>query len=189
MTIYSAILFVHVVSALGIFSALSLETVTLSRLRQTTTFIEARRWVSFAPQLPPMAIGSLLLLLLSGGYMTAQIGGWSVAWPKVSLAALVLIAPLAAVTGRRMRAIRLACASANAAESELIARLQDPFLKFSLNIRIALALGIVLLMTGKPELAQCLEIIAGFVILGFASTLAFWRRNAVPPAIHAGSRQ
>src|SRR5258708_470089 len=109
MTLYSVILFVHVVSALGIFSALGIEAVTLSRLRQTKTSLEARRWIDFAPGLPAMAIGSLVLLLLSGGYLTMQLSAWISAWPKVSLAALVLIAPFGAVTARRMRVIRVAC--------------------------------------------------------------------------------
>ncbi len=59
------------------------------------------------------------------------------AWPKVTIGALLLIAPLGAVTGRRMRAIRRACSDAKAINSELLSRLQDPFLKISLGIRIA----------------------------------------------------
>ena len=50
-----------------------------------------------------IAIGSLLALLLSGAYMTAQMSGWAFGWPKVAVAAMVLIAPIGAATGRRMR--------------------------------------------------------------------------------------
>ena len=59
--------------------------------------------------------------------------------------------PLGALTGRRMRAICRACADAKAINSDLLGRLQDSFLKVSLGVRIAVFLGIVLIMSAKPE--------------------------------------
>ncbi len=188
MTLYSAVLFVHVVSALGVFAALSLEAVGLIHLRRATTASEARLWIEFVPGLPALAIGSLVLLLLSGIFMTAQMAGWSLAWPRVAMGALVLIGPLGAVTGRRMRAIRVACAANNPNESDLFGKLRDSFLKYSMNIRIALVLGIVLLMTAKPELRESLGIVVSSVFLGFVSRI-FWRRDSASPIARAESRQ
>jgi hypothetical protein len=188
MTHYSAVLFVHVVSALTLAAALGLEALTLVRLQRATTSGEARFCMDFAPGLPLMTIGSGLFLMLSGGYLTAQMSAWTMAWPKLAVAILVLTAPLGAATGRRMRAIRRACASNETNESDLLGRLRDPFLKFSLNIRIALVLGIVLLMTAKPELPESLGIIGVFAILGFASALLFWRRDTAPPVV-SGARE
>jgi hypothetical protein len=188
MTLYSGVLFVHVVSALGIFAALGIEAVTLSRLRQSTDSTEARRWLDLAPGLPAIAIGSLLFLLLSGGYMTSEMSGWNLAWPKVALAALILIAPFGAVTRKRLRAIRQACFASNTNESDLTSRLRDPVLKHSLDIRISLALAIVLLMTAKPGLQESLGIVAGFALLGFASTFLLWRDNSVAQILRADSR-
>src|ERR1700686_5509864 len=128
MTLYSIVLFVHVVSALGVFAALSLESVGLVHLRRATSANEARLWIEFAPGVPALAIGSLVFLLLSGIFMTAQMYGWKFPWPRVALGALILDAPLGAVTGRRMRAIRQACAANNPTESDLFGRLRDPFL-------------------------------------------------------------
>jgi len=180
MTLYSVALFVHVLSALGIVAALSLAAVTLGRLRRATTANEARVWIEFAPGAPALAIVSLVFLLLSGIFMTSQISGWTLAWPRVAMGALLLIAPLGAVTGRRLRAAQIACAANKPNESEIIAKLRDPFLVFSMNIRIALVLGIVLLMTAKPELRQSLGIVVSSVFLGFVA-MVFWRRdNAVP---------
>jgi hypothetical protein len=107
VTLYSFVLFAHVISALGISAALGLEAVTLMHLRSATTASEASGWSELAPGLPILAIGSLVLLLLSGIFMTTQISGWSLPWPRAAVAALILIAPLAAATARRMRAIRL----------------------------------------------------------------------------------
>src|ERR1700732_4836376 len=117
MTLYSIVLFVHVVSSLGIVAALSLSAVTLVRLRRATTSSQARLWVEFAPGVPSLAIVSLVFLLLYGIFMTSQNSGWTLAWPRVAMVALILIAPLGAVTGRRMRAIQLACAANKPNES------------------------------------------------------------------------
>jgi hypothetical protein len=70
---------------------------------------------------------------------------FELAWPKVTVGALLLIAPLGVLAGRRMRTIRRACADARAINPEPLRQLQDPFLKISLGIRIAVFLGIVLL--------------------------------------------
>src|SRR5579863_7156292 len=111
MTMYSAVLFVHVVSAMGIFAALSLEAVGLFRLRKATSASEARLWLEFAPGLPALTIASFVFMLLSGIFIATQSSEWMLAWLRVALGALLLIAPLGAITGRRMRAIRKACAA------------------------------------------------------------------------------
>jgi hypothetical protein len=188
VTFYSAVLFVHVASAFGVVAALSLAAVTLARLRRASTVSEARLWIEFAPGVPALAIGSLVFLLLSGIYMTVQMGGWTLAWPKVALGALILIGPLGAVTGRRLRAIQIACATSTPNESELFAKLRDPFLVFSMNMRIALVLGILLLMTAKPELRQSLGIVVSSIFLGLVSTV-FWRRDTASPIARAESQQ
>ena len=188
MTFYSAVLFVHIVSALGIVAALSLQAVTLARLRRATTVGEARLWIEFAPGVPALATVSLVFLLLSGIYMTSQISGWMLAWPRVAMGALLLIAPLGVVTGRRLRAIQIACAASKPNELEILGKLRDPCLVFSMNMRIALVLGIVLLMTAKPELRQSLGIVASSVFLGLVSTV-FWRRESAAPIARAESRQ
>jgi hypothetical protein len=128
-----------------------------------------------------------LLLLLSGIFMTTQSSEWMLAWVRVALGALLLMGPLGAVTGRKMRATRKACAANDRNGSDLIAKLRDPFLKFSMNIRIAVVLGIVLLMTAKPELRQSLGIVVSAVFLGFVSAL-FGGRGAASSVARAESR-
>jgi hypothetical protein len=188
MTLYSVVLFVHVASAFGIAAALSLAAVTLARLRRATTVGEVCLWIEFAPGVPALAIVALVFLLLSGIYMTAQMGGWSLAWPKVALGALILIGPLGAIPARRLRAIQVSCAASRPNESEILAKLRDPFLVFSMNMRIALVLGILLLMTAKPEMRQSLGVIVSSILLGLVATV-FWRRDAASPIARAESRQ
>lgn len=188
MTLYSAVLFVHVVSALGIFAALSLEAVTLLRLRRSASAGEARFWMELAPELPFWAIGLLVFLLFSGIFMTTQMSGWTLAWTRVAVAVLILIGPLGGVTGRRMRAIRLACSSNTVDELDLLEKLRDPFLKFSMSVRISLVLGIVLLMTAKPGLRESLGIVAVFVVFGLVSGVVLWRRDTVSSIARAEFR-
>src|SRR6266568_6329392 len=124
MTLYLLVLFVHVIAVLGLCVVLSFEALSLFHLRRVSTTTEVRRWLEPVPGLPWVAMGSMMVIFFSGIYLAAQISAWSMAWPKVTVGGLLLIAPLGAVTGRRMRAIRRACSDAKAINSELLSRLQ-----------------------------------------------------------------
>src|SRR5689334_3992868 len=159
MTFYALILFFHVLAVLALFAALSFEVLSLSRLRQASSLTDTHLWIQPVRGLPLVTLGSVLVILSSGIYLTIRMSAFDLAWPKVTVAALLLIAPLAAMTGRRMRALRQACDVAKAFNPELLRQLRDPFLKISLGIRIAVALGIVLLMVAKPGWSESLSIV------------------------------
>ena len=159
MTFYSLVLFVHVTAVLALFAALTFEVLSLFHLRRASTLTEVRLWIDPVPRLPLAAMGSLLVVFFSGIYLTIRMSAFGEAWPKVTIAALLFVAPIAATTRTRMRAIRRTCATATLINSELRGRLQDPVLKLSLGIRIAVMLGIVLLMGAKPELWESVGII------------------------------
>ncbi len=177
MTFYSLILFVHLTAVLGLCAALSFEILSLFHLRRVSTVSEARRWIDPVPGLPLVAMGSLLSIIVSGIYLALRMSVLGLAWPKVTMAALLLIAPLGALTGRRMRAIRLTCEEAKTINAGLVSRLQDPFLKMSLGLRISIFLAIVLLMAAKPELWQSISIVGISVVLGALFSLLGWRRS------------
>lgn len=182
MTLYSLVLFFHVTAVLTLFAALSFEGLSLFHLRRVSTLIEARRWIHLVPGLPLVTLGSLLIILFSGVYLTMRMAVFESAWPKVAVGALVLMAPLGALAGRRMRTIRRACAAAKTVNPELLRQLQDPFLKISLGIRSAVFLGILLLMAAKPELWQSVGIVGGSVVLGLLAPVLV-RRRAAPLSI------
>lgn len=175
MTLYSLVLFVHVTAVLSMFAALSFEVFSLFHLRRISTLSGARRWSEPIPGLPLVAAGSLLVILFSGVYLTLKMSAFGLAWPKVTIAAFLLMAPLGALTARRIRAIRRASADAQAFNSELLQRLQDQILKISLGIRIGVFLGIVLLMVAKPELWESVSIVGASAVLGFLSSRLAWR--------------
>jgi hypothetical protein len=176
MTLYSLILFLHVAAALGLFASLSFELLSLSHLRRASEQSEVRRWIDPVPRLPLVATASILVVFFSGIFLTVRMSAFDTAWPKVTIGALLLITPLGAVTGKRMRVIRRNSVEASTMKPELLRRVQDPFLKISLGIRIAVFFGIVLLMTAKPELWPSIGIVVCSVVLGLLLSLLTWRR-------------
>jgi hypothetical protein len=106
MTLVSGVLYVHVLPVLLLVSAFSVEALMLTRFRQATSISQAHLWLSLVSRLPRMGMGALLVLPLSGSYLTANLSAGSLGWPKVAVGGLVLVALLGGATGKRMRAIR-----------------------------------------------------------------------------------
>ena len=171
MTFYAFILFIHIVAVLALFAALSFEVLSLARLRQASSLIDAQVWLEPVRGLPQIAMGSLLVILFSGAYLGMRMSALGLAWPRVTVAALLLIAPLGALTGRRMRRLRRACAETGAPGPQLLRQFRDPFLKVSLSVRIAVALGIVLLMVAKPGTLASVIIVGASLLLGLLCVL------------------
>ena len=182
MTLYSIILFLHVAAVLGLFASLSFEVLSLFHLRRASDLSDVQRWIDPVPGIPLLAIGSIFVVLLSGIYLAVRMWAFEMAWPKAAVLGLLLIAPFGALTGKRMRTIRRSAAEVPTMKSELVRRLQDPFLKVSLGIRIAVFFGIVLLMAAKPELWQSITIVVGSVVLGLLLSLLALRRTGPLPA-------
>ena len=173
MTVYSLVLFLHVGAALALASVPSIDALILFQLRRATSPTRANLWLELWPEVPWIAGGSGLLLLLSGGYLADRMSAWTLAWPKVALAVLILIGVLGAVTSRRIRALRRA-----SDESEVFRRREDPILKISLSVRIALMFAAVLLMNAKPQLRESLSIVGAAVVLGLAAAFLIPNRGS-----------
>jgi hypothetical protein len=133
MSLYSIALFLHIVGALLLFVLLTIEGVAL---RQGFTAARLNR------ALGPI---SALTILLPGLYMTATQWGWK-GWIVVSLTAWILIAVAGAATGISLLRGRLSTRGAAA----------------SWSIRVGMALGVVFVMTVKPDLlVSVISVVAG----------------------------
>jgi hypothetical protein len=178
MAFYTVGLFLHVVGALGLFAAVSLEWTILLHLRRATTAEQAREWLMVIAGLRRVYPAAFVLILLSGFYMTATAWGGT-AWIGVALAVLLLLALVGAtLTGVRMPAIgRAVAAETGPLSPSLRDRLRDPLLWTSVQTRAALLLGIVFLMTVKPDLGGALLTTGVAAVLGLASALPAWGRN------------
>jgi hypothetical protein len=182
MTLYSIILFLHIAGVLGLFASLSFEVLSLFHLRRARDLSDVHRWIDPVPGIRLLAIASILVVLFSGVYLAVGMSAFDLAWPKVAIVALLLIATFGALTGKRRRTIRRSSAAAAKMKPELLRQLQDPFLKISLGIRIAVFLGVVLLMAATPGLWQSIAIVMVSVVLGLLLSLVAWRRTGPLPS-------
>jgi hypothetical protein len=171
--LYSVVLFLHVGAALVLASALSIDALLMFQVRRATSPNGTKSWLDLWSAVSWMAGGSGFVLLLSGGYLADRMSAWTLAWPKVALATLILIGALGATTSKRMRALRRANALDQA---EFFRQLDNPLLKISLSIRIALVFAAVLLMNAKPQLRESLGIVGGFVLIGLAAAFVLPNR-------------
>lgn len=96
MTLYSVALFLHVGSALALASALSIDGLILFQVRRATTATATHPWLNLWSAVPRIAGGSGFLPLFSGVYLTNRMSAWTLVWPKMALATLILIAVLGA---------------------------------------------------------------------------------------------
>ena len=143
MTFYSVLVFTHITAAFFLFGGLLLEMVVIGFLRRNPDLAGFRAWgriFSLAPRLYGPALG---ILLLSGGYLGAQMSAWAQGWVRVSFVTLFVIGAIGSVTSRRFWTIRrLLDEASDASATTLAARLNDPVLIASVRMRIALVFGI-----------------------------------------------
>jgi hypothetical protein len=178
MSYYSIALFLHIVGALGFFVALGLEWTGLWQLRSATTSEQDRAWMRIAKNARRFGLVSILTTLISGSYLMATV--WDmVAWINVSLGALVLGVVLTfALIGPRMAAIERALTTEYRPVSYTFQNLVNhPLLWISIQTRVAIALGIVFLMTAKPAIGGSLLTIGVAIVLGLVSALRMPRRE------------
>jgi hypothetical protein len=188
MNLYTAVLFVHAVAVLVLTAALTLEAWILLQLRRTTRPTDVRPWIGTMQPVAIAAITSLVIIYVTGAYLTGSLHSWAFAWPRLAVLEIVLFALLGAMTGRRMRAIRRNGVSEEMSLSGWSALTGSPFLKVSLSTRIWIVIGTILLTAAKPDLRESLLIVACSLIFGLAfSFVSFGHRSAVSTA-QAGHR-
>jgi hypothetical protein len=153
ISILSAVLFVHVLSALALFAALALEAPVLIRVRSSRSIEQARASVRAFQRLRVIGIPAFLGVLAGGLYLASRYGTEPI-WIPFSLAATLLMMLVGGlITGRRMaRLERLLSSLDDAASLDAVsAQITDTALMLSYGFRLGLAVGIVFLMTTQPE--------------------------------------
>lgn len=179
MTFYALILFIHIGSAFFLFAGLILECTAFSFFRRTTEPGAIQQWIrvaSFSAKVYGPAIG---LIILSGGYLGSVLKAWNQAWLPASFLTLV-VAGLggAAVTAPRIRILKKTdVRPGSTLTTELKMRIQDPILIASARIRVALVLGVLLLMVSKVDLRATLLIALSALVLGFVASVPLWKQR------------
>jgi hypothetical protein len=188
MNLYAVVLFVHAVAVLVLTAALTLEAWILFQLRRTLRPSDVQPWIGTMQPVAIAAITSLVVIYVTGAWLTESLHSWAFAWPRLAVLEIVLFALLGAMTGRRMRAIRRHSAGEQMNLSEWNALTRSPFLKVSLSIRIWIVMGTTLLTAAKPNLRESLLIVVCSLIFGLLfSLVSFGQRPAVSRA-QAGPR-
>jgi hypothetical protein len=178
MNNYSLALFFHIVGVMGFFLALGLEWTGLWQLRSALLSQEVQAWMGLLKSARRGGFASMLAVVISGVYLMAAAWG-RVAWLIVTVGSLVVVIVLSlALSGPRMAAIGRALATEQGAVSQTLHRVANhPLLWISIQTRMAIILGIVLLKTVKPDLSGSLLIIGVAIVLGLASALPMPRRE------------
>jgi hypothetical protein len=177
MTPQSIALFTHFVGLVGLFVGYGLEWSASSLLRGATTSDQARSWLRVYKLSLPISGPGLLLLIISGGYLASLTGAMKQGWISASLLAIVFALGIGFVfILPRVKRIRAALPDGNATLPDaILARAKDPMIVTLIRVRFVLALGIVYLMTAKPEsLATSLFILLGAIVIGLLAAAGAW---------------
>ncbi|HKW46824.1 MAG TPA: hypothetical protein VJN70_05245, partial [Gemmatimonadaceae bacterium] len=96
MSVYSIVLFLHIVGALALFAGIGVEQLTLFKARRADTNARARDWLSVLAGLRRVDGPAGLILLASGFYMGATRWGQQ-AWMGLAVLGMILMAALSVV--------------------------------------------------------------------------------------------
>ena len=154
MTLYPYLLLLHILGVIGLFIALSLEFVVVSRVRAAKTTIQVHEWLTLSRVTDLVLPVSAVFILISGLVLTVTAWGWEYAWIDLSLGLLVLLGILGPViNGPRMKAIQVAAQAAPVGEISPALRtvISNPVLRAYTPIPGLAALGAVIMMVLKLD--------------------------------------
>ncbi len=175
------VLFAHIAGVLILFAGFGLEWAALHELRRPAAAAGGPTPApDFARVVPHLHRVAGALILLTGAYMSTELGFWRSGWVPVSLAALVALAAVGMISGGRMRALARATGEGTGARA-LRDRL-GTWLSASFRTRVSAVMGIVYVMVAKPDLVPSLAVIAVAALAGGASTILALRSAAQPVA-------
>ena len=181
MMLRSLVLFLHVSCAMGVFGALAIKGISLVQLRRALDTEQVAAALHGFRSLRRLGGASLAGTVLSGMYLAATVWGWRAAWIDVAFAGLI-VATIIGATTTGPRIARLERAAGAAGPNP--ARANHPILWMSFATRGAILIGIVFLMTVKPDLEESLIVITTATLTGALAGLptAVRRTSAITAA-------
>ena len=180
MTNHTLALFFHFVGLVALFVGYGLEWIVSALLRKATTADQVRAWLRVYRTSLPISGPGLLVLILSGGYLATFSGAMKQGWMSASLLAIVFALGIGFVfILPRVRAIRGALPEGGGALPAKAAELvQAPGLPTLIRVRGLLALGIVYLMTAKPEtFVASLLVVGAALVLGLLASAGTFSKS------------
>jgi hypothetical protein len=173
MTYYSLALFFHFVGLAMLFIGYGVEWIVSAFLRGATTTDQVRAWLRVYRTSLPVSGPGLLVLILTGAYLAEVSGAMKNGWMSASMLAIVLALGIGfTLILPRVKAIRAALPEGTTAlPANATAILRAPGLPTLIRVRALIALGIVYLMTAKPDtLGSSLLALAAAIVLGLLAS-------------------
>lgn len=152
MTLYSFVLFVHVVSAIGLFVGLALEGFVSLRIRCAQDVRQMQFFARAFDRLRWIFIPAFAGILIGGLYLASYHGRGTFWIPAALIATLAIMLVGGLITGRKLNQLKRAFAKPDETFQTLSVRAKGRLLTVSYGLRLGIALGIVFLMTAKPDL-------------------------------------
>lgn len=185
---YEFALFLHVLSAIALFAAVTIEHAGGGRIRRATTVDELRRWVSFVRVVDFVFPVATLGLIVTGVYLTLDQFSFEAAWVGVSFALLVVMAITGpTVQGRKLKTLDrdLEAAADGPLSDELRRQALSPVVWGSVFAMSGVAVGIVANMTMKPDMGGALAwplVLGALGLIGGAMSARGAARRSPSPA-------
>lgn len=164
--LYNIALFLHIIGALLLSSAVAVEWLCVINIQKAETLENLSEWIPRIGKLNRVYPTGFVLILIPGIYMSVIV--WKDAgWVIIGLLGLVLLGMIGGIiTGRNINKINKTISSENILSEELLARLNLKPLRTSIMLRTSVFTGIVLLMTLKPDIVVSTIIILSAVVIG-----------------------
>ena len=184
MSIYNIVLFLHIVGAIGYFLGIGILLFILLGLRRAQRVEHVRALIHLNDLSAPVSATSTVLLLVSGLYLALTAWSLLTIWILVALITLLLMVSTSAalIAPRRSAIVKQLAREAPGGElsEALERRIDNPVLATVCTTVVALLLGLVFLMTTKPELVGSLIVIVVALLLGLASGVLVSRMRRAP---------
>jgi hypothetical protein len=174
MPLYQIALFLHILGALGFFIAIGVFYASVLGVRRAQTAGPITLWTGAAAAVNRILFPiSFLVILIAGIYMWVTVWGERAPWAGIALIAFILLAIGATfLQGRRMAALGQRAAGqpeSAPVTGALWTQAHDSLTWVALNASAAFAIGIVYLMTLKPDalgsvIALLIALVVGLVV-------------------------
>jgi len=164
--LYLVSLFLHVIGALLYSASLAIEWLSFSKLKKTESADRFNELLSTYSSLHMISGIAWVLILIPGIYLMVFV--WNnIAWANIALVGFILLAIVGSmITGMRMKPITTEIKNSGYSH-DIRKKFNDPKLNFSLKARTTLTIGIVFLMTVKPNLSDSIVTLLISILLGF----------------------
>lgn len=166
---YTLALFVHILGAIGLFVTVCLIVVAFVRMRQASTLEQLQEWASVANVAGKSILFISLVILAPALYMVIIAWGFITPWVMAALITFVVLAIMGAtMNGRTIERVVVMARTASPGHvpDALRTQLLAPQLWLAEGVRLMLLLGILCLMTIKPDMLFSTLILIGMLILG-----------------------